>query len=115
VAKTRRAFTVEFKREAARQATQPGNTVATFSRDLGVHESVLRRWIQELSLDAEKPVSEAPRDDEQSRKLSHLRHQVASRRMARETIAAALGKFGTCSQADQVEETLLTPSEMFQA
>lgn len=114
MAKTRRAFTAEFKREAVRQATQPGNTIATFSRDLGLHESVLRRWIQELSLDAERPVSEAPRNDEQSRKLARLRRQVIGRRIARETIAAALGEFGTCSQADHVGATLTTPSEICQ-
>ena len=45
---TRRKFGAEFKREAVRQAMQPGNAVATVAQDLGVHESVLRRWIKEL-------------------------------------------------------------------
>ena len=111
MANTRRAFTVDFKREAVRQAKQSGNTIATFARDLGLHESVLRRWIQELRLDVERPVSEIPYDDEQSYKLSRLRHQVASRRIARETIAAALSEFGTRSQVGEVEATLVAPSE----
>ena len=45
---TRRKFGAEFKREAVRQALQPGNAVATVAQDLGVHESVLRRWIKEF-------------------------------------------------------------------
>jgi transposase len=95
LAKTRRAFTAEFKREAARQATQPGNTIAAFSRDLGVHESVLRRWVQELSPSSEKLTKGMASDEEQSRELSRLRHQVINRRVARETIANVLCKFGT--------------------
>ena len=44
----RRKFGVEFKREAVSQATQPGNAVATVSRDLGVHESVLWHWVKKF-------------------------------------------------------------------
>ena len=45
---TRRKFGAELKREEVRQALQPGNAVATVTQDLGVHESVLCRWIKEL-------------------------------------------------------------------
>ena len=44
---TRRNFGTEFKREAVRQALQPGNAVAAVAQDLGVHERVLRRWLKE--------------------------------------------------------------------
>ena len=44
---TRRKFGAEFKREAVRQALQPGNAVVTVAKSLGVHESVLRRWLKE--------------------------------------------------------------------
>ena len=36
---TRRRFGAEFKREAVRQAMQPGNAVATVAQDLSVLES----------------------------------------------------------------------------
>ena len=107
----RRAFSPDFKREVVRQALQPGNTIARFSRDIGLHQSVLRRWIQEVSMGAEVPVSEIPPNDEQSQNLSRLRNQVISRRIARETVAAALGEFGTSSQVDEVEAALVVPSE----
>ena len=44
---TRKKFGAEFKREAMRQALQPGNAVVTVAKDLDVHESVLRRCLKE--------------------------------------------------------------------
>ncbi|WP_256375258.1 transposase [Polaromonas sp. YR568] len=95
MAKTRRVFTLETKREAVRQATQPGNTIARFSRELGVHESVLRRWIQELASDSATPMADAVRSDEQSAELARLKHQVTQQKIARETVATALRSFCT--------------------
>lgn len=42
----RRTFTPEFKREAVQLAKQPDVSVGQVARDLGLSESVLRRWIQ---------------------------------------------------------------------
>jgi len=46
---TRRKFSREFKIEAVRLVTDRGVTVAQAARDLDVAESVLRRWIRELT------------------------------------------------------------------
>lgn len=43
--RTRRAFTAEFKREAVRLVKQPGAKVTHIARDLGIEQSVLRRWV----------------------------------------------------------------------
>ncbi|MCZ8258371.1 MAG: transposase [Polaromonas sp.] len=110
--RTRRAFTAELKREAVRQATQPGNTVAGLSRDLGMHESVLRRWIHELSpVIAESPAGGVLCSEEQGRELLRLRRQVENRRIARETIANALRRFGAQSEVDHAEDALVTPTK----
>ena len=45
---TRRIFSREFKREAARLVTVRGVSVAQASRDLDVHATALRRWVREL-------------------------------------------------------------------
>lgn len=45
--RTRRAFTDEFKREAVNLAKQPGAMVTHIARDLGIDQSVLRRWISQ--------------------------------------------------------------------
>ncbi len=42
----RRKFTREFKLEAVKLVTERGVSVAQASRDLGVHGTVLRRWIK---------------------------------------------------------------------
>ena len=47
----RRMFSREFKLEAARLVTGLGVAVAQAGRDLDVAESVLRRWMRELSGD----------------------------------------------------------------
>ena len=45
----RRKFSREFKVEAVRLVTDRGVTVAQAARDLDVAESVLRRWMREVT------------------------------------------------------------------
>jgi transposase len=49
VDRTRRKFSREFKIEAVRLVTAPGAAVAQAACDLDVAESVLRRWLRELT------------------------------------------------------------------
>ncbi len=44
----RRSFSAEFKREAAQLVIDQGYSVSEASRSLGVGETVLRRWVQQL-------------------------------------------------------------------
>ncbi|RDI34225.1 transposase [Gluconacetobacter liquefaciens] len=46
---TRRRFSREFKIKAARLVTDRGVTMAQATRDLDVAQSMLRRWIRELT------------------------------------------------------------------
>lgn len=46
---TRRKFSREFKLEAVKLVTERGVAVAQAARDLDVAESVLRRWMRELT------------------------------------------------------------------
>ncbi len=48
----RRKFTREFKVEAVKLIQERGVTVAQAARDLGVHGTVLRRWVLESAADA---------------------------------------------------------------
>ena len=45
----RRKFTREFKVETVKLIQERGVTVAQAARDLGVHGTVLRRWVQECA------------------------------------------------------------------
>ncbi len=48
MAKQRRSFTIDFKLEAAQLVTQHGYSILEASRAIGVGESVLRRWVNQL-------------------------------------------------------------------
>jgi transposase len=48
MAVNRRIFTDEFKAEAVRLVTVEGHPVSQVAKDLGLHESLLRRWKRKL-------------------------------------------------------------------
>jgi transposase len=48
MSKQRRSFSTEFKREAALLVLDQGYTLIEACRSLGVADSVLRRWVQQL-------------------------------------------------------------------
>ncbi|MCS6289816.1 MAG: transposase [Nitrospira sp.] len=50
----RRKFTREFKREAVKLIEDRGVPVARSARDLGVHGTVLRRWVREVTADPQQ-------------------------------------------------------------
>jgi len=90
---TRRKFGAEFKREAVRQALQPGNAVATVAHDLGVHDSVLRRWIKELDSAPAGIAPERPLKNAQSQEIERLKRELSRVKMERDIIKKALGYF----------------------
>jgi len=51
--KKRRTFTPEFKHEAARLVLDQGYSIADARKSLGVGETALRRWVQQLSEERE--------------------------------------------------------------
>src|SRR3569832_2415568 len=61
MSKQRRTFSAEFKRDAAALVLDQGYSHLEASRSLGVVESVLRRWVRQLSQErhGETPQSKA--------------------------------------------------------
>ena len=53
----RRQFSREFKLEAVRLVKNRGVSVAQASRDLDVHENVLRKWVRESAADPQQAFS----------------------------------------------------------
>ena len=72
----RRKFGTEVKREAVRQAMQPGNAVATVAQDLGVHESVLRRWVKELGARVAGKATDRPLKNARSQEIERLKREL---------------------------------------
>ena len=89
----RSKFGAKFKPEAVRQAMQPGNAVATVAQDLGVHESVLRRWIKEFGSGPADKAAERPVKNAQSQEIERLKRELARVKMERDIIKKALGYF----------------------
>ena len=50
----RRKFTREFKLEAVKLIKERGVAVAQASRDLGVHQTVLRKWVKDFADDPQQ-------------------------------------------------------------
>jgi transposase len=78
--KKRRIYTREFKAEAIKLAQEQGLTRAQASRDLGVAESVLGRWVQLAERDAQPGAVTT----EEREELRRLRKENQALRMERE-------------------------------
>lgn len=78
MSRTRRSFTTEYKVEAAHRVIDSGRTIAEVSRELGVNEGLLGKWVAEerrrteaAAIHGETPLSAAERAE-----LLRLRKQV---------------------------------------
>ena len=69
----RRQFDAEFKREAVRLSQEPGRTMASVARDLGISETNLWRWRKKL---AESGDSAFPGTGHVSKEEEELRRLV---------------------------------------
>jgi transposase len=90
----RRVYTKEFKAEAAALAEKREKPISQIAVDLGLNESVLRRWMQETRSakgngTAAFPGRGRPRDEEPAR----LRKEVKSLREANEILKKAAAIF----------------------
>jgi transposase len=81
----RRKFSPEFKSEAVRLATQVGISVNSVANDLGIHDSLLRRWIREAASPAKARQSGSDAA-ELAKEVSRLRRENARLKMERDII-----------------------------
>ena len=90
---SRRKFSREFKIEAVRLVTDRGVTVAQAARDLDVAESVLRRWMRELTA---TPAAAFPGNGQMRADLAEivaLEKEVARLRAERDILKRAAAFF----------------------
>jgi transposase len=89
----RRQFSREFKVEAVRLVRERGVSVAQASRDLDLHENMLRRWMKELAAD---PVAAFPGQGQmkpEQLEIERLRREVAKLRAERDILKKAAAFF----------------------
>jgi transposase len=88
-AKGRRRFSREFKLEAIKLASQEGVPISQVARDLGIWETVLRRWKQQYEQKGEQAFGGsghvAPRDEE----LVQLKRELARVKRERDFLKSA--------------------------
>ena len=90
---TRRKFSREFKIEAVKLVTDRGVSVAQAARDLDVAESVLRRWMRELTA---TPAAAFPGNGQLRADLAEiaaLKKEVARLRAERDILKKAAAFF----------------------
>ena len=89
----RRKFTREFKLEAVKLVKERGVSIAQASRDLDVHENVLRKWVRDVAAD---PVHAFPGQGQmkpEQAEIERLKKEVAKLKMERDILKKAAAFF----------------------
>ena len=89
----RRTCTREFKVEAVQLIRERGVTVAHAARDLGVHGTVLRRWVQECAADAPQAFPGRGQMKPEQAERARLRREVLKLKAERDILQNAAAYF----------------------
>jgi transposase len=89
MARERRLFSEEFKREAVKLVGQPGASKAGIARDLGIGANLLGRWCREANADGHAGGTEKVTSQDYER----MRRELAKVKTERDILKKALGYF----------------------
>jgi transposase len=89
----RRRFTAEFKREAVRQAQQPGISSARVAQELGLNANMLRRWMRQFGAGKWEAIPGKPLKSEQQLEIERLRRELAKAQTERDILKKAVAYF----------------------
>ena len=89
----RRKFSREFKVEAVRLVGERGVSVAQASRDLDVHQNILRKWRKELGSDPTQAFPGHGQQKPEQLEIVRLRREVAKLRAERDILKKAAAYF----------------------
>lgn len=99
--KQRRSFTAEFKRDAAALVLDQGYSHIEASRAMGVGESVLRRWVQQLQQERNGVTPQGKAITPEQQKIQELEARI--NRLEREK--AILKKATALLMSEEIERT----------
>ena len=83
MARERRLFSEEFKREAVKLVGQPGASKAAIARDLGIGANLLGRWCRDADVDSEVAVG---REKVSSQEYERMRRELAKVKTERDIL-----------------------------
>src|ERR1051325_3904808 len=101
---TRRVFPETFKREAVDRVASSGLPVGRVAAELGLNETVLRRWVARLGGEAtrpaRRPITQAPPPSPSDlvSEVARLRRENERLRMERDILKKAALIFGSASR-----------------
>jgi len=96
----RRAFTDDYKRQAVDLVASSGRSVGSIAKELGLRDSVLRRWVEQRGAGREptaatrRPITQAalPSAD-QAAEVARLQREVERLRMERDILKKSIAIF----------------------
>ncbi|MDE2501157.1 MAG: transposase [Alphaproteobacteria bacterium] len=94
----RRKFTREFKLEAVKLITDRGVKVAQASRDLGVHQTVLRNWVKAFGDDPAQAFPGHGKQSPEQAEITRLKREVSKLKAERDILKKAAAYFAKESQ-----------------
>ena len=89
----RRKYTREFKLEAVGLITERGVKVAQASRDLGVHGTVLRKWVKDFAGDPQHSFPGHGQMKPEQAEIARLKREVAKLKAERDILKKAAAYF----------------------
>ena len=89
----RRRFTREFKLEAVRLIKERGVSVAQASRDLAVHQTQLRKWVQDFADDPQQAFPGHGQMKPEQAEISRLKREVTKLKAERDILKKAAAYF----------------------
>ena len=100
----RRVFPESFKREAVDRVANSGLSANVVAKTLGLHETVLRRWMTQFGVQAtgtpRRPTTQAssPSPSDLAAEVARLRRENGQLRMERDILKKAALIFGATSR-----------------
>src|SRR5438105_3961791 len=98
----RRSFTEEYKRQAAELVVSSGRSITSVAKELGLRDSVLRRWVEKLRQEpasaARRPTTQAtPMPADQAAEIARLRQENERLRMERDILKNCPAPWRACA------------------
>lgn len=88
-----RRFTKEFKVEAVKLVLEKGMTQAQVARDLGIHATMLNRWVVKYEEDATNSFPGKGRLKPEAQRVRELELELQRTRMERDILKKAMAYF----------------------
>lgn len=94
----RRGFTKEFKIDAVKLVTDQGYKISEVARNLGIDQSVLRRWKEQISKEGAQAFPGKGFMTPEKEELNRLRKEIKRLEMERDILKKATAFFASLSK-----------------